>query len=58
MGQQYPLEEMYIADILAQWPSTAHTFQTFGMACVGCAVAPFYTLREASNIYQLNLEQP
>lgn len=45
-----------IETILTQWPQTARVFHQFKMACVGCALAPYFTLNEAVNIYQLSLD--
>ncbi|GBC85633.1 hypothetical protein HRbin11_02083 [bacterium HR11] len=44
-------ETMSVADILGQWPETARVFIRRGMACVGCAMAPFETLAQAANYY-------
>ncbi|MFB6287138.1 MAG: hypothetical protein ABEK03_11260, partial [Candidatus Bipolaricaulia bacterium] len=35
---------MTIADVLEQWPETAMVFLERGMACPGCAMAPFGTI--------------
>lgn len=48
---------MVIEDVLTQWPETAVTFQRFNMACVGCAVASFYTIAEAASVYGMSAQQ-
>lgn len=43
-----------IADVLEEWPETAMTFLERGMACPGCAMAPFGTLADAARHYDLD----
>lgn len=62
MGQiQYPtaeaVSEMIITDLLERWPETADVFHDHAMACVGCAVAPFYSITDAALVYGLSPEQ-
>jgi hybrid cluster-associated redox disulfide protein len=47
------LAAMNIEALLRQWPETAAVFQRHRMACLSCAVAPFYAVEEAITIYQL-----
>lgn len=47
------LAGMVISDVLERWPATADVFHTHTMACVGCAVAPFYTIQDAAEVYGL-----
>ena len=56
MSEQPPLSEMIIEDVLLQWPQTADVFQRYNMACVGCVMAPFYTVADAIAIYGLSPE--
>ena len=51
------LGEMTIEDLLRRWPATAVVFHRHHMACAGCAVAPFYTLIDAANVYGLPPDQ-
>ena len=46
-----------IADVLEAWPETAMVFLERGMACPGCAMAPFGTLDDAARHYDLDLDQ-
>lgn len=48
------LGNMVIEDVLTRWPETAVTFQRYNMACVGCAVANFYTIAEAASVYGMS----
>lgn len=51
------LPETTITDLLQRWPETAVVFHRHKMACVGCAVAPFYTVADAAQIYGLSPEE-
>jgi hybrid cluster-associated redox disulfide protein len=51
------LAEMTIEELLRQWPATAVIFHKHHMACVGCAVAPFYTALDAAQVYGLPPEE-
>lgn len=50
---QAALAEMIIEDVLTRWPETAVVFHRHKMACPGCAVAGFYTIADAADIYNL-----
>jgi len=51
------LVELTIEGLLTRWPQTAVVFHQHNMACVGCAVASFYTITEAASVYGLSAEQ-
>lgn len=51
------IAEMIISDLLERWPETAAIFHKYNMACVGCVVAPFYTIEAAISIYGVNRDQ-
>jgi hybrid cluster-associated redox disulfide protein len=55
MTDSEALAEMTIDDVLTRWPQTADVFTRRNMACVGCPVAPFYTVSEAAAIYNLEI---
>lgn len=57
MPDNNDLAKMMISEILEQWPRTARVFYQHKMACVGCALAPFYNLEEAVGIYHLSLDE-
>ena len=48
---------MTIAEVLALDPRTAPVFCRHGMACVGCAIAPFETLAGAAATYAISIEE-
>ncbi len=46
-----PTERLTVAETLRRWPSAADAFQRRGMACPGCAMAPFDTIVDAASSY-------
>jgi hybrid cluster-associated redox disulfide protein len=46
----------FVSDVLARNPACAAVFVRRGMACPGCAMAGFMTLRDAAEAYQLEVE--
>ena len=57
MPDSNTLASMTVETILTQWPHTAQVFHQHKMACVGCALAPYYSLAEATNMYHLSLDE-
>jgi hybrid cluster-associated redox disulfide protein len=47
--------DLTVAEVLTRWPQTISVFVHHRMACVGCAIAPFETLAEVAEIYNLQL---
>lgn len=48
---------MTVSDVLTRWPETAAVFHRYNMACVGCPVAPFYSVSEAAQVYNLPADE-
>ncbi len=55
MSESAPIAEMSVEEVLNRWPRTAEVFTRHNMACVGCPVAPFYTISEAAGVYQISV---
>lgn len=53
MAQRQPQLDQTIAELLAGWPGAMAVFFRRRMACVGCVMARFETLREAAESYHL-----
>lgn len=56
-----PLKRFYdpdlpLRDLMNRWPETIPVFFRHQMLCVGCAFAPFHTVRDACFEYGLNVE--
>ena len=45
-----------VGDILGRHPRAMRIFIDHGMACIGCAVAPYHTIEEACAEYGLSVE--
>lgn len=46
-----------VEDVVTQYPHTHQVFLRHHMACIGCSMASFSTLREAASAYWISLEQ-
>lgn len=46
-----PSARLTVAEVLERWPSAGHAFSRLGMACPGCAMAPFDTVAEVAAVY-------
>jgi hybrid cluster-associated redox disulfide protein len=55
MATPMPTTEMTVTEVLESWPETVPVFQEFQTACVGCAMAPFDTMADVAQIYQLDI---
>ena len=50
-------EDQVLAILFDKWPATIQVFLRHRMACVGCPMANFNTIKDATWIYKLNHEQ-
>lgn len=57
MASSSPTSNMTVADVLEIWPETVPVFQKLKTDCVGCAMAPFDSLFDVANIYEIDLAQ-
>lgn len=57
MSNSTQLASMTVDTVLSRWPQCADIFNEYNMACVGCPVAPYYTVSEAANVYQLEVDE-
>lgn len=56
MNQNDPTAEMTVEQVSHRWPQTIPVFRHFVEACVGCSLAPFCTLHEAAEEFDLPVE--
>lgn len=56
VSERVPAAHWTVAETFVRCPETAPVFNRFGMACVGCVMAPFETLAEAADAYGLDPE--
>ena len=54
-GTPLPSPDRTVADLMRDWPALVTVFLHRRMACPGCAMAPFMTLREAAAAYGLDV---
>jgi hybrid cluster-associated redox disulfide protein len=45
--------DMTIETILTEWPATSVIFKQYHLACVGCSLTPFCTIREMATLYKV-----
>ena len=57
MSNPTQLASMTVDTVLARWPQCADIFNNYNMACVGCPVAPYYTVGEVANVYNLPIDE-
>jgi hybrid cluster-associated redox disulfide protein len=43
-----------VSEVMAGWPQTIEVFLDHRMACVGCAMARFCTMAEATRAYHMD----
>ena len=51
------LKFMNVSDVMQGWPETVPVFVKHRMACPGCVMAPFMTVREAAAEYGLSADR-
>jgi hybrid cluster-associated redox disulfide protein len=49
------INDMTVAEVLEKWPETVSVFQELKTACVGCAMAPFDTMADVAQIYEIEI---
>jgi hybrid cluster-associated redox disulfide protein len=57
MPNSTQLASMTVDTVLARWPQCADIFNDYNMACVGCPVAPYYTISEVAKVYNLPVDE-
>jgi hybrid cluster-associated redox disulfide protein len=53
VSEDLAIADMTVERVLVRWPETADVFGRHNMACIGCPVAPFYSVSEAAAVYKL-----
>ncbi len=44
---------MVLSDIMGRWPQTIPVFIKHKMLCVGCAITPYHTIRDACEEHEI-----
>jgi hybrid cluster-associated redox disulfide protein len=47
---------MAVDEVMRRWPQTIRVFLDFGFGCVGCPIACFHTVEEASREHRADFE--
>lgn len=55
MAVHPPLADLTMAELMSGRPAVVPVLLRHGLACPGCAMAPFMTVREAAGAYGLEL---
>ena len=50
-----PTTELTVDEVMRRWPSTIRVFLDFHMHCVGCPIATFHSVDEASREHGIDL---
>lgn len=47
--------ELTVDEVMRRWPATIRVFLDFRMHCVGCPIAPFHSVEEATREHEVEL---
>jgi len=54
MSKLAPTPDMLVDEVMTQWPATIRVFLHYRMKCVGCPIASFHSVQDASREHELN----
>ncbi|HLO26619.1 MAG TPA: DUF1858 domain-containing protein [Geobacteraceae bacterium] len=49
--------DMFIGDIVRQYPATLLVFEKYGLDCSECQIADFEALEHGASVHKLNVDQ-
>jgi hybrid cluster-associated redox disulfide protein len=49
-----PTPGMMVDQVMNRWPTTIRVFLDFGMGCVGCPIAAFHSVDDASREHKVD----
>lgn len=49
-----PTTDMMVDDVMTRWPATIRVFLNFRMRCVGCPIAAFHSVEDASREHKID----
>ena len=55
MKKIVPTSDMTVDQVMNRWPASIRVFMDFKMGCVGCPIATFHSVEEASREHKVNL---
>ena len=54
MKKNAPKLDMTVDQVMTRWPASIRVFMEFGMSCVGCPIASFHSVDEASREHAID----
>ena len=54
MKETAPTLDMTVEQMMKRWPASIHVFMDFKMSCVGCRIATFHSVNEASREHTID----
>ena len=54
MKKSTPTPDMTVDQVMNRWPASIRVFMDFRMGCVGCPIASFHSVDEASREHKID----
>ena len=54
MKKAVPTLDMTVDQVMNRWPASIRVFMNFKMSCVGCPIATFHSVDEASREHKID----
>lgn len=54
MKKSTPTPDMTVDQVMSRWPASIRVFMDFRMGCVGCPIATFHSVDEASREHEID----
>ena len=54
MKKNMPTPDMTVDQVMNRWPASIRVFMDFRMGCVGCPIATFHSVDEASREHKID----
>jgi hybrid cluster-associated redox disulfide protein len=54
MKKRMPTPDMTVDQVMNRWPASIRVFMNFKMGCVGCPIAAFHSVEEASREHNID----
>ena len=54
MKKNMPTSDMTVDQVMNRWPASIRVFMDFRLGCVGCPIATFHSIDEASREHEID----
>jgi hybrid cluster-associated redox disulfide protein len=54
MTKLVPTSDMTVDQVMNRWPATMRVFMDFKLSCIGCPIATFHSVDEASREHRID----